>query len=55
MEARSERQRIVNPRKAYPIDTVLIALYDRTGLANLGHALESLVLLKLQRRRYATT
>jgi predicted AAA+ superfamily ATPase len=55
MEANSERQRMVNPRKAYPIDTALIALYDRTGRANLGHALETLVLLELERRRSATT
>jgi uncharacterized protein len=55
MEASSERQRMVNPRKAYPIDTALIALYDRTGRANLGHALETLVLLELERRRSATT
>jgi predicted AAA+ superfamily ATPase len=55
MEASSERQRMVNPRKAYPIDTALIALYDRTGRANLGHALETLVLLELERRRSAIT
>jgi len=46
---------MVNPRKAYPIDTALIALYDRTGRANLGHALETLVLLELERRCSAIT
>ncbi len=46
----SERQRMVNPRKAYPIDPGLIPLYERTGRANLGHALETTVLLELERR-----
>lgn len=55
MEASSERQRMVNPRKAYPIDTALIALYERTGRANIGHALETLVLLELERRRSTVT
>ena len=45
----SERQRMVNPRKAYPIDPGLISLYDRTGRANLGHALETVILLELER------
>lgn len=46
----SERRRMVNPRKAYPIDPALIPLYDRSGRANTGHALETAVLLELQRR-----
>ena len=46
----SERQRMVNPRKAYPIDPGLMSLYERTGRANLGHALETVVLLELERR-----
>lgn len=46
----SERQRMVNPRKAYPIDPGLISLYERTGRVNLGHALETVVLLELERR-----
>ncbi len=46
----SERQRMVNPRKAYPIDPGLIPLYERTGRANLGQALETAVLLELERR-----
>ncbi len=46
----SERRRQVNPRKVYPIDTGLIPVFDRSGKANLGHALEAAVLLELQRR-----
>jgi predicted AAA+ superfamily ATPase len=46
----SERQRMVNPRKAYPIDAGLIPVFDRSGKANAGHALEACVLLELMRR-----
>jgi len=46
----SERQRMVNPRKAYPIDPGIISLYERTGRVNLGHALETAVFLELERR-----
>jgi predicted AAA+ superfamily ATPase len=46
----SERRRMVNPRKVYPIDPGLIPLFDRSGRANLGHALETCVLLELERR-----
>lgn len=46
----SERRRQVNPRKVYPVDTGLIALFDRSGKANIGHALETAVLHELQRR-----
>lgn len=46
----SERRRMVNPRKVYPIDPGLIPLFDRSGRANLGHALETCVLLELDRR-----
>lgn len=52
VDADSERRRMVNPRKAYPVDPGLIPLYDRTGRANLGHALETAVLIELERRRY---
>ena len=38
MESTSERQRMVNQRKAYPVDAGLIPVFDRTGRANLGHA-----------------
>lgn len=46
----SERQRMVNPRKAYPVDPGLIPIYERTGRPNLGHALEAVVLIELERR-----
>ncbi len=51
MESGSERQRMVNPRKAYPVDAGLIPVFDRTGRANIGHALETAVLIELERRR----
>lgn len=47
----SERQRQSNPRKVYPIDSGLIAAFDRTGRAHQGYALETAVLIELQRRR----
>ena len=46
----SERQRMVNPRKAYPVDPGIIPLYERSGRANLGHALETAVMIELERR-----
>lgn len=46
----SARRRQVNPRKVYPVDTGLSALFDRSGKANTGHALETVVLHELQRR-----
>ncbi len=55
MEGTSERQRMVNPRKAYPVDPGLIPLFDRTGRANTGHALETAVLVELERRRLEVT
>lgn len=55
MESDSERQRMVNPRKAYPVDTGLIPLFDRTGRGNVGHALETAVLIELERRRCEVT
>ena len=50
MESASERQRWVNPRKAYPVDTGLIPVFDRTGRSNVGHALETAVFIELERR-----
>ena len=41
---------MVNPRKAYPIDPGLVPLYERVGRDNLGHALETAVLIELLRR-----
>ena len=55
MESVSERQRMVNPRKAYPVDPGLIPVYDRSGRANVGHALETAVLVELERRRFEVT
>jgi predicted AAA+ superfamily ATPase len=55
VEAASERQRMVNPRKAYPVDPGLIQVFDRTGRANLGHALETAVLVELERRGMRVT
>jgi len=55
VEADSERQRMVNPRKAYPVDPGLIPVFDRTGRANVGHALETAVLVELERRRCEVT
>lgn len=46
----SERRRMVNPRKVYPIDPGVIPVFDRSGRANIGHALETCVFLSLERR-----
>ncbi len=43
--AESERRRMVNP-----VDPGLIPVFDRTGRANEGHALETVVALELERR-----
>jgi hypothetical protein len=50
MHSSSERQRMVNPRKAYPADPGLIALFERTGRAHQSRALETAVALELERR-----
>jgi uncharacterized protein len=55
MHSTSERQRMVNPRKAYPIDPGLIALYARAGRSHRGASLETVVLLELERRGYVAT
>lgn len=52
MHSASERQRMVNPRKAYPVDPGLIALFERSGRAHQGRALETAVLLELERRGF---
>jgi hypothetical protein len=52
MDSASERQRMVNPRKAYPVDTGLIALFERSGRTQHGRALETAVLLELERRGF---
>jgi uncharacterized protein len=55
MHSASEKQRMVNPRKVYPIDVGLIPLYAQPGRAHLGRALETAVLLELERREYTMT
>ncbi|MBT9583833.1 ATP-binding protein [bacterium] len=55
VEAQSERRRMVNPRKCYPIDPGLIPVFDRSGRANLGHVLETAVFLELERRGWEVT
>lgn len=50
MATDSERRRMVNPRKVYPIDPGLIPLFDRSGKPNRGHALETCIMLELDRR-----
>ena len=51
MATESERQRTSNPRKVYPADPALISAFDTSGRANIGHALETAVLLDLDRRK----
>ena len=46
----SVRQLNSNPRKLYPADPGLIKAFDASGRANLGHALETIVLNELERR-----
>ena len=50
MATSSERQRQSNPRKIYPIDPGLAVAYNRTGKANRGALLESIVAVELARR-----
>ena len=52
MDSASERQRMVNPRKAYPVDPALIALFERSGRTHHGRALETVILLELERRGF---
>ena len=46
----SVRRQQVNPRKVYPVDTGLMALFDKSGKPNTGHALETAVLHALLQR-----
>lgn len=50
LDTRSERQRQVNPRKVYPIDTGLAQAYWHRPERNRGWLLETLVFLDLRRR-----
>ena len=52
MHSASERQRMVNPRKAYPVDPGLIALFERSGRTHHGRTLETVLLLELERRGF---
>jgi len=51
LATRSERRRNSNPRKIYPVDPALIGAFDSGGRGNLGHALETVVLNELERRK----
>jgi hypothetical protein len=55
LHSASERQRMVNPRKAYPVDPGLIALFERSGRTHHGRALETAVLIELERRGFETS
>jgi predicted AAA+ superfamily ATPase len=55
LESDSARRRMVNPRKLYPVDPGLIPVFDRSGRANVGHALETAVMIELERRGAAIT
>jgi hypothetical protein len=52
MHSASERQRMRNPRKAYPIDPGITPVYERGGRENRGRSLENAILLELDRRGY---
>ncbi len=55
IEADSERKRMVNPRKAYPVDPGLIPIFDRVSPADSRRALETAVLIELERRGMTVT
>jgi predicted AAA+ superfamily ATPase len=55
VESASARRRMVNPRKIHPVDPALIAIFDQTGRANRGHALETVVRVELERRKKQAT
>lgn len=55
LETSSERRRMVNPRKIHPVDPGLVPIFDQTGRANRGHALETVVRIELERRRMQVT
>ncbi|MCI0587414.1 MAG: ATP-binding protein [Planctomycetes bacterium] len=51
LDTDSERRRNPNPRKTYPADPGLIGAFDASGRANVGHALETVVLNEIERRK----
>jgi predicted AAA+ superfamily ATPase len=55
IEADSERKRMVNPRKAYPVDPGLIPVFDGGRASDTGRALETAVLIELERRGMTVT
>jgi len=55
IEADSERKRMVNPRKAYPVDPGLIPVFDSGRASDTGRALETAVLIELERRGMTVT
>lgn len=55
MESASERQRMVNPRKAYPVDPGLIGPFEQSGRTHQGRALETTALIELERRGWRTS
>ena len=55
IEADSERRRMVNPRKAYPVDPGLIPVFDSGRASDTGRALETAVLIELERRGMTVT
>ena len=52
MHTASERRRMRNPRKVYPIDPGLIPVFQRGGRENRGRSLETAILIELERRGY---
>jgi hypothetical protein len=50
LRSRSEKQRLVNPRKVYVVDPGLAAAMYSGGAVNLGAQLETFVYLELRRR-----
>jgi len=50
LETASERRRMSNPRKFYPIDPGLIPVFDRSGVLQPSKALETVVAIELIRR-----
>lgn len=52
MHTASERQRMRNPRKVYPVDPGLIPVFQRAGRENRGRGLETAVVIELERRGY---
>ncbi len=50
--SRSVKRRAVNPRRAYPVDPGLIPLFATSPEPDIGRAVETVVLLELERRGF---